>query len=80
MVVRAANGLVDNRHAPAHAEARLCRKLDSGSVVYVGRVLRSDGSIALAKPCGRCEARLRNTGVKKVFYTIGPGEWGCLEF
>lgn len=61
----------------AHAEARLCRKLDVGSTVYVARVAKS-GDWAMSRPCSSCERTLRLKGVKKVYYTIGPNEFGCI--
>ena len=39
------------------------------------RVLR-DGFWALAWPCGGCRLLIRNRGVKKVYYIIGPNEYG----
>jgi tRNA(Arg) A34 adenosine deaminase TadA len=63
-----------------HAETRLIRKLTPGSTVWVARITRKDGSWALARPCYGCEMRLRGAGVKRVVYTIGPNEWGVLDF
>lgn len=59
----------------AHAEARLCRKLDYGSVVYVSRLDRA-GRPTMARPCVKCETAMRNKGVKKVYFTVGVREWG----
>ena len=77
--VRADGTLVTARNGPAlqvspssHAEARLARKLDVGSVVFVNRVLR-DGGSASAKPCPRCEAALRASGVSRVYFTTATG-------
>src|SRR3972149_3862611 len=67
-VVRSRNLLTRTPFAPAHAEARLMRKVDMGSVVYVARVLRS-GGWGMAKPCPQCHALLKSKGVKKVFFT-----------
>ncbi len=61
-----------------HAEARLCRKLDAGAEVYVARVTR-DGLWAMSRPCEGCEAALRARRVRRVYYTIGPGEYGVLH-
>jgi tRNA(Arg) A34 adenosine deaminase TadA len=78
-IVRSRNGGAANeRTYSAHAEARLARKLDWGSEVFVART-RSDGTIALAKPCIRCQNAMRNRGVVQVTYTIGPGEFGVLK-
>jgi len=63
-----------------HAEARLVRKLTTDSVVWVARVSRQNGDWAMARPCPGCERRLRNTGVKRVVYTISPNEWGVIDF
>lgn len=62
-----------------HAEARLTKKLTPDSVVWVARISRRDGSWALARPCQGCQMRMRRTGVRKVFYTISPNEWGVME-
>ena len=59
-----------------HAEARALRKADAGCTLYVARVIRTGGVWANAKPCKKCQALIRNRGVKKVIYTIGPGEYG----
>lgn len=62
-----------------HAEARLCNKMTTKSVVYVARWLRS-GGYANAKPCPSCELRLRALGVKKAYYTIENNEHGVINF
>jgi pyrimidine deaminase RibD-like protein len=60
-----------------HAEARALRKADHGSVLYVARVLKRDRKTwAMAYPCAFCRALIRNRGVKKAYYTIGPNRWG----
>jgi cytidine deaminase len=64
--------------APAHAEARLVRKLTKNSEVYVVRIQR-DGSLANARPCMTCQRLMRGRGVLKVYYSISQNEWGCLK-
>lgn len=59
-----------------HAEARALRKAGSGAIIWVARVLRKNGEWAMARPCGRCQALIKNRKVKKVYYTIGPNEYG----
>lgn len=63
----------------SHAETRLIKKLTPGSIVAVIRV-HASGEYAMAKPCESCELLLRRAGVKKVFYSIGPGQYGILNF
>lgn len=62
-----------------HAETRICRKIDVGSVIFVSRVL-CDGTWANARPCEGCRACLESWGVRKAYYTIGPGEFGVMGF
>lgn len=69
-----------HRSPDSHAEARLFRKLDYGSTVYVARIRRDNGLIAMAKPCKTCQSVMKNRGVKQCFYTISPSEFGCVEF
>lgn len=73
-------GTTIDRCPNAHAEARLARKLDFGSVVYVARVRRDDGRMVMAKPCAHCERTLRNRGVIRVEYSISENEFGVMEF
>jgi phosphoribosylformylglycinamidine (FGAM) synthase-like amidotransferase family enzyme len=63
----------------AHAEQRLCRKLDKGAEVYVARV-HANGNYALAASCITCRRTMKARGVSRVFYTIGPNEYGVIDF
>lgn len=60
----------------AHAEGRVLRKMDWGGTLYVARVKRKDGSLAMARPCPMCQNRIRGRGIKKVFYTINQNQYG----
>lgn len=62
--------------ALAHAETRLCRKLDKHSVVYVSRISRKDFSYAMARPCAVCRIILKANAVQKVYYTIDNSSYG----
>lgn len=62
-----------------HCEYRLCRKLDQGSRVYLARTLAS-GEWANSRPCPRCFQCLKAKGCLYVAYTIGPDEYGIIEF
>ena len=76
-IVSSVNHCVSGQAIPEHhAEARVLRKCDYGAVLYLARVLKRDRETwANAKPCKRCQALIRNYGVKKVYYTVGPNEW-----
>lgn len=62
----------------SHAEARLCRKLDAGAVVFVARV-RQDGW-AMARPCARCLSLLRMRRVSAVYFTVAADEYGVVDY
>ena len=59
----------------AHAEHRVLRKCGWGATLWIARVDRNN-NWALAKPCVKCQALIKNKGVVKVIYTISPGEYG----
>ena len=65
--------------AHAHAETRLVRKLDWGSTVYVVRI-RRDGSLAMARPCRRCQSAMRLRGVRYCYYSINDAEYGVINY
>jgi len=62
----------------AHAEYRLCRKLDVGAIVFVYRVKRGSKKVGKARPCEDCQRVLRAVGVSKVYYTINEFEYGVM--
>lgn len=78
--VESYNGCAEKKTPAIHAEARLVKKLDRGSTVYVSRTRRDNGAIALAKPCKNCQNAMRHRGIKKVFYSISENEYGTIEF
>ncbi len=61
------------RTFPAHAEARLIRKLGKNATMVIVVRIAKDGKLAMAKPCVHCEQALRNLNVKKVYYTTANG-------
>ena len=83
-MVSSKNGAVEFHHTienyqlvpSSHAEGRVLRKLGKGGIMFVARVSRKDGSLAMARPCGMCQVRLRSFKVKKVFYTINEEQYG----
>lgn len=79
-MVTALNGPTKTPEKQCHAEARLARKLDVGSEIYVARVLISTGELALAKPCKNCQRILRSVGVRRAYYSIAPNEYGVVDF
>lgn len=50
------------------------RDIDWSSVeIYITRVLRKDGSFAMARPCPSCMKLICDMGIHKVFYTTDIG-------
>ncbi len=79
VMVKALNSPSDQPMAVAHAEAKLARKLTPNSIVYIARVRLIDGQFGLAKPCANCLKVLSSRGVSKIYYTIGPAEYGTID-
>jgi tRNA(Arg) A34 adenosine deaminase TadA len=78
-VVTASNIVCQQPHAHAHAEARLVRKLNHGSEIFVVRVLRN-GSLSNACPCIKCQNAMRLRGIKRVYYSISDEKYGVVVF
>lgn len=66
----------------AHAEARLSKKIDLKSIVFVCRTSKiyDTPHFALAKPCASCYTILKNKGVKRVYYTISENQYDYFDF
>ena len=64
-------------HPRAHAEARLTRKLDVGSTVYVVRITRA-GLLTSARPCRACRRIMHQRGITRCYYSISENEYGVL--
>lgn len=67
------------RFPGSHAEIRLSKKLGFNATVYVARVKKGTGELAMARPCECCQAVLRSFRVDKVFYTISDNQWGVWD-
>jgi len=76
-MVRSLNSPTENKNRKAHAECKLCRKLDYGAKeVYVARVRMDNFEFAMARPCSSCRKILKSKKVRKVFYTINNSQYG----
>jgi hypothetical protein len=62
----------------SHSEWRLCSKLGKYGTVFVARVAKRDGCLAMARPCPTCQIRLRSLKVERAYYSINPFQYGCL--
>lgn len=76
VMVRSLNSPTENKNRMAHAECKLCRKLDYHADVYVARVRMDTYKFAMARPCPACRKILRSHKVKRVFYTITENQYG----
>lgn len=63
----------------AHAEARLTKKLNVGSVVYVVRIGR-DNRLLPARPCKNCRGIMAVRRISRCYYSISDHEYGILEW
>jgi len=84
--VRKDGAIVKSKNIPnrfpepaAHAEARVCRKLDQGARVYVVRIDRQ-GYLTIARPCDDCQRVMRRRGVKRCYYSMSENEYGVMIF
>lgn len=77
-VVVAYNSWTKEPEHAAHAEFKTIKKSNTGTVLYVGRCLRS-GVWACAKPCIKCQILIRNKGIKRVYYTISDRTYGVWD-
>ena len=77
-IVVSTNAVTQNPNPSAHAEARALKKADFGAELYVARVIR-DGTWVMAKPCKTCQALIRAKGIRKVYYTISPDNYGVWD-
>ena len=68
--------VIEHKTPSAHAEARVLRKAGWGAILWVARVLKDRQTWANAKPCSFCRTLIANKNVQKVYYTIGPNEYG----
>lgn len=52
----------------AHAEHEALLNAVKGDVLVVARILKN-GKLSCAKPCSNCMERMKQNGIKKVFYS-----------
>lgn len=58
-----------------HAEIDAVLGESVGGDIYVVRILR-DGTLANSAPCDTCVYALRRSGIHRVYYSRGEGEYG----
>lgn len=75
-IVVAPNSWTKDPEHTAHGENRVLKKAGFGATLWVARVTR-DNQWANAKPCVKCQALIRNKKVKRVYFTLGPNQYGC---
>lgn len=78
-IVVSRNGYAQQKFPRSHAEQRVLRKCDLGSIVFVVRC-RKNGEMGLSRPCDACNTALRVRGVKRVYYSISDSEYGVIDY
>lgn len=63
------------KNIKSHAEGRIVRKLNIGSIIYVARVTK-ENEVSLAKPCKGCSCIIKSKKISKVYYTIDNNYYG----
>ena len=79
VIVASSNITTRQPQKEAHAEYRVCQKLDVGSTIYVVRIGEFN-RLRLARPCRDCQLMMKNGGIKKVYYSINENEYGVIVF
>ena len=79
VIVTSSNTRCRQPQRQAHAEARLSRKLNRHSVVFVVRILQN-GGFAMARPCLSCQKVLRGRGISRIYCSIRESEYGVIDF
>jgi deoxycytidylate deaminase len=77
-IVKSLNSSSDVPNRKLHAEYRVAAKMDAGGEIYVSRVRLDTMGFGISKPCKSCIKVMTSRGVKRVYYTIGPGEYGVI--
>lgn len=80
VIVKALNGAATEPCGWAHAEARALRKAGLEAVLYVARISRKDGQLAMARPCNKCFALLKSYRVKRCVYSIDEESYGIIDY
>jgi deoxycytidylate deaminase len=59
------------KHCSIHAEVDAIKKTNNtkGATIYVARV-NSQGEQLISKPCNNCYKKIKQSGIKKIIYTI----------
>jgi len=66
------------RHAEFNSLKRTKTRTNN-LVMYVARLTRTD-KISLARPCPACQIKIREAGIREVYYTTHSGELEKLTF
>ena len=78
-MVKSLNSPTETPNRIAHAEYKLCKKLDTQATVYIARVRLDNFQFTMSKPCKNCMKRLRSLDVEKIYYTIDGGHYGMIN-
>lgn len=79
VIAKGYNSYVNCRHAEIACLSKTWKSERDGAVLYVVR-RRRDQKFGMSKPCPNCEAFIRDSGIKKVFYTTNEGTVICERY
>lgn len=78
-LVAARNGSSIQPNPASHAEARVLKKIDETTTIYVARVTKGSGELAMARPCVDCQRKMRRRGVEVCVFSISERAYGVME-
>ena len=79
LLKRIGNKFMVGIHAEIHACIGLSPDQMEGASIFVIR-LKQTGEVGLAKPCGMCQAFLRDMGFKDAYFTTDSGKIERIKF
>lgn len=70
--------LDDHSNCSVHCEVHALRQMNykaHGCIMFIARQLKG-GGIGLAKPCANCQVIIKDSGIKRVTFTIDDDTYG----
>ena len=72
------DGFMRSTHAEVRAITNCGAENLEGASIYVFRAT-ADGKPALSKPCSNCLTRIKEYGIKRVYYSIDENSYGVIR-
>jgi deoxycytidylate deaminase len=63
----------DTMHAEVMSINRAWKSKLNGTTMVVVRIRRDNGGLGMSKPCNKCLKKIKDSGIKKVIYSVNGG-------